>query len=118
MSCLQTHVERLAESSCEQVTADIDKQGDHKQWTTSFDDFYFTRGHHSNNSSAIVHDMESEGIAWFTHHTKRGKDSNWLGISAGATSIEASSIIDSSTVCSHFPGIDCGNHTAKSFYYN
>ena len=76
VSCLGTHVERLAEWSCEQVRADIDKRGDRNQWAASFDGF--TRGHHSNNSSATVHDMESDRIAWFTHRTKCGKDSNWL----------------------------------------
>ena len=141
VSCLSTHVERLAEWSCEQVRADIDRRGDRNQWAASFDGFYLTRGHHSNNSSATVHDMESDRIAWFTHRTKRGKNSNWLGTSAGAEGdmlndllgkVKAEKfcmsqiVMDHDTsanaiVCSHFPDIDiayCGNHTAKSFYLN
>ena len=45
--------------------------------------FILTRGHHSNNSSA-TQDVESDRIAWFTHRTKRGKNSNWAGTSSGA----------------------------------
>ena len=68
-----THVEQLANWSCDQVRADIVKRGDKVQWTASFDGFYLTRGHHSNNSSATLHDVESDRIAWFIHRTKRGK---------------------------------------------
>ena len=60
------------------------KRGDKAQWTASFDGFYLTRGHHSNNSSATLHNVESDCIAWFTHRTKRGKGSNWEGTSSGA----------------------------------
>ena len=137
VSCVGTHVQQLAEWSCEQVRADIDNRN---QWTTIFDSFaiYLTRGHHSNNSSATIHDMESDRIAWFTQRTKRGKNSNWLRTSAGAEGDMLSELLckvkaakfymsqivmDHNTsanaiVCSHFPDIDiayCGNHTAKSF---
>ena len=64
-----THVEQLANWSCDQVRADIVKRGHKAQWTASFDGFYLTRGHR---------------IAWFTHRTKRGKGSNWEGTSSGA----------------------------------
>ena len=74
-----THVEQLAEWSCDQVKADIVKHGDKDQWTASFDSLYLTRGHHSNNLLATLYDVESDRIAWFTHHTKRGKGSNWGG---------------------------------------
>ena len=70
------HVEKLADWLCDQVRADIVKRGDKTQWTASLDGFYLTRGYHSNNSSATLHDVESDCIAWFTHHTKRGKGSN------------------------------------------
>ena len=49
-----------------------------------FDGFYLTRGHHSNNTLATLHDVYSDRIAWFTHRTKCGKDSNWQGTSSGA----------------------------------
>ena len=49
-----------------------------------YDGFYLTRGYHSNNASATLHDVYSDRNAWFAHHTKRGKDSNWQGISSGA----------------------------------
>ena len=84
VSWVGTHVERLAEWSCEQVRTDIEKCGDKENWTASFDGFYLTRGYHSNNSSATLHDVESDRIAWFTHRTKRGKGSNWEGTSSGA----------------------------------
>ena len=84
VSWVGTHVEQLAEWSCEQVRADVEKRGEKAQWTASFDGFYLTRGYHSNNSSATLHDVESDRIAWFTHRTKRGKGSNWEGTSSGA----------------------------------
>ena len=139
VSCLGTHVERLAEWYCEQVRADIDRRGDHNQWAASFDGFYSMRGHHSNNSSATIHDMESDRIAWFIHHTKHGKNLKWLGTLAGAEGDMLNNLIgkvkaakfcmsqivmdhDTSAnviVCSHFPDITYfGNHTTKSFYYD
>ena len=45
---------------------------------------YLKRGHHSNNSSATLHDYASGKIAWFEHRTKHGKGHNWDGTSAGA----------------------------------
>ena len=50
----------------------------------SFDGFYLTRGHYSNNSSATLHDYLTGEIAWFTHRTKRGSGHNWEGTSNGA----------------------------------
>ena len=50
----------------------------------SFDGFYLTRGHYSNNSSATLHDYATGKVAWFTHRTKRGTGHNWSGTSAGA----------------------------------
>ena len=78
------HVDRLANWSCEQVRADIEKREYHSQSMAGFDDFYLTRGHHSNNALATLHDGYSDQIAWFTYRTKRGKDSNWQGTSSGA----------------------------------
>ena len=140
VSWVGPHVEQLAEWSCEQVRVDIEKRGDHLEWMAGFDGFYLTRGHHSNNSSATLHDVYSDRIAWFAHRTKRGKDSNWEGTSSGAEGDMLSEILgkvkdrgftinqlvmdhDTSAnaiVCSHFPDVHityCGNHTAKSFHY-
>ena len=140
VSWVGTHVEQLAEWSCDQVRADIVKRGDKDQWTASFDGFYLTRGHHSNNSSATLHDVESDRIAWFTHRTKRGKGSNWAGTSSGAEGDMLDELLrkvksqgytvgqivmdhDTSAnaiVCTHFPNIHityCSNHSAKSFHY-
>ena len=50
----------------------------------SFDGFYLTRTHHSENASATSHNVYSVRIAWFAHRTKRGKDSNCQGTSSGA----------------------------------
>jgi len=63
------------------VTTEGYRRDNRNQWAASFDG---TRGHHSTNSSATVHDMESDRIAWFTHRIKHGKNLNWLGTSAGA----------------------------------
>ena len=79
VSWVGLHVDRLANWSCEQVRAHIEKCGDRSQWMAGFDGFYLTRGHHSNNASATLHDVYSDRIAWFTHRTKRGKNSNWQG---------------------------------------
>ena len=84
VSWVGPHVDRLANWSCEQMRADIEKHGDRSQWMAGFDGFYLTRGHHSNNALATLHDVYSDRIAWFTHRTKRGKDSNWQGTSSGA----------------------------------
>ena len=59
VSWVGTHVEQLAEWSCDQVRADIVKRGDKDQWTVSFDGLYLTRGHQSNNSSATLHELNS-----------------------------------------------------------
>ena len=45
VSWVGTHVEKLADWSCDQVRADIEKRGDKTQWTAAFDGFYLTRGH-------------------------------------------------------------------------
>ena len=105
-----------------------------------FDGFYLTRGHHSNNASATLHDVYSDRIAWFAHHIKCGKDSSWQGTLSGVEGDMLSEILgkvkeqgfcinqlvmDHNTsanaiVCSHFPDVHityCGNHTAKLFHY-
>ena len=48
VSWVGPHVEWLANWSCEQVRADIEKRGDQSQWMAGFDGFYLARGHHSN----------------------------------------------------------------------
>ena len=106
---------------------------------TCFDGFYLTRGHYSNNASATIHDFEGDGVAWFTHRTKRGHGHNWEGTSAGAEGDMFDEILgmvkaagfnikeiitdkDSSTnaiFCRHFPEgtiIYCHNHCAKTLH--
>lgn len=83
---LEEFVTGLAEKSCEAVREVIRRRGDQTRWVASYDGFYLTKGHHSNNSSATLHDYESGKIAWFQHRTKRGKKHNWEGTSAGAES--------------------------------
>ena len=53
---LEGFVTDLMEWSCSQVQNEITKRGDDKEWMASFDCFYLTRGHYSNNSSATLHD--------------------------------------------------------------
>ena len=73
---LEVYVTELAEWSCGQVRQEIKKRGDEKQWVASFDGFYLTRGHYSNNSSATIHDYSTGKVAYFTHRTKRGPGHN------------------------------------------
>lgn len=75
---------QLAEWSCCQVRDAIKARGDEKKWVASFDGFYLTRGHYSNNCSATLHDFETGGIAWYCHRTKKGAGHNWEGTSVGA----------------------------------
>ena len=82
----EKHVTELAEWSCEQVRRQIRERGDHQQWVASYDGFYLTRGHYSNNYSGTVHDYSTGNVAWFTHRTKRGirNEHNWEGMLNGA----------------------------------
>ena len=84
MKRLEEFVTNLAEWSCSQVRNEIMKRGDTKERVASFDGFYLTRGHYSNNSSATLHDHSTGKVAWFAHRTKRGPGHNWTGTSAGA----------------------------------
>ena len=81
---LEEQVTELAKWSCGQVQQEIIRRGGAKQWTASFDGFYLTRDHYSNNSSATLHDFSTGKIAYFAHQTKRGPGHNWSGTSAGA----------------------------------
>ena len=132
-------VEELAEMSCNQVRQKVVSRGEKFSWVASYDGFYLTRGHHSNNCSATLHDVASDKIAWFSHRTKRGPGANWEGTSSGAegdmlreilNDVKAKGfkikqiIMDHDTsganiACTSFPEVRityCGNHTAKSFH--
>ena len=136
---LEKYVTELAEWSCAQVREDVVERGDGKHWTASFDGFYLTRGHYSNNSSATIHDFATGKIAYFAHRTKRGKGHNWNGTSAAAETdmldeplgrvrqdglVMEEVVADkdtsvNSTFCRHFPeGIVtyCSNHSAKALH--
>ncbi len=45
-------------------------RGDSTKWIASFDGFYLTRGHYSNNASATLHDYITGDIAWYTHRDR------------------------------------------------
>ena len=77
------HVEKLALWSCDQVRAKIIARGDKDQWQASYDGFYLTRGHHSNNVSATLRDEQTDSIGWFAHRTMKGKGAIWEGTSFG-----------------------------------
>ena len=83
---LEEKVTELAEWSCHKVREAIKQRGDEQDWVASYDGFYLTRGHYSNNSSATLHDYVTGDIAWFQHRTKRGRGHNWQGTSNGAES--------------------------------
>jgi len=44
--------------------------------------------------SATVHDIRTDKIAWFTHQTKTGIGSNWIGTSNGAEGDMLHSILE------------------------
>jgi hypothetical protein len=136
---LEEHVTELAEWSCAHVRNAIKTCNAHQKWVASFDGFYLTWGHYSNNSSATLHDYESGHIAWFCHRTKRGKGHNWEGTTgaaegdmfdeligkAKAAGFVVSEIItdkDSSmnaVYSKHFPEgtiTYCANHCAKTLH--
>lgn len=81
---LEKRVTEVADWTCEQVRMSIKKRGDQKKWIASYDGYYQTRGHYSNNSSATLHDYSTGNIAWYKNRTKRGMHHNWEGTSAGA----------------------------------
>ena len=74
----------LAEWACSLVRNEVIAHGDSVCWVTSYDGSYLTRGHHSNNSSATLHDNTTGKIAYFQHQKKRGSGHNWEGASGGA----------------------------------
>ena len=139
ISWLGKHVKELAEITCEQVRQKIVLRGEKFSWVASYDGFYLTRGHHSNNSSGTLHDFSSDKIAWFAHRTKRGTGANWEGTSSGAEGDMLREILDdvkakgfnikqiimdhdtsgANIACTSFPEVRityCGNHTAKAFH--
>ena len=81
---LEEHVTKITQWSCTQVLQSVQERGDKEAWVTSFDGYYLTRGHYSNNSSATLHDYFTGRIAYFKHRTKRGAGHNWDGTSGGA----------------------------------
>ena len=136
---LSEHVTKLAEWCCEQVRESVRARGDQEAWVASYDGYYLTRGHHSNNSSATLHDYSTGNIAWFKHRTKRGVGHNWEGTSGGAEAdmydeilseakkagfniVEMVTDKDSSMnaiYCRHFPEgtiTYCSNHSAKTMH--
>ena len=139
MGRLEESVADLAEWSCGQVRSQILMRGDCKKWMASFDGFYLTRGHYSNNSSATLHDYVTGKIAWFAHRTKRGLGHTWCGTSAGAETDMLNELLGSAkgagfyiqelvcdkdsstnaTFCRHFPEgmvTYCSNHTTKNLH--
>ena len=78
---LGEHVTNLAQCSCAQVLEEVHARGDSEHWVTSFDGYYLTRGHHSNNSSATLHDYDTGQIAYFR---QCWVGHNWEGTSGGA----------------------------------
>ena len=137
MKKLEVHVTELAEWSCSEVVQAIRRREEGKQWTDSFDGFYQTRGHYSNNSSATIHDHANGKIAYFTHRTKRGPGHNWQGSSNGTESdmldelfekvrrdgLVIQELITDNSVnaifCRHFPEgtlTYCSNHCTKTLH--
>ena len=138
---LEPHVTALAEWSCVQVRQAIIDRGDQQGWVASFDGFYLTRGHYSNNSSATIHDFLTGGVGWFTHRTKRGPGHNWQGTSNAAegdmyaeilskvksAGFNVKEIITDKDCCGNrifaneFPEGEvffCSNHCAKTMHKN
>ena len=68
----------LAEWSCKTVRERIEKRGDKDKWVASFDGFYLTRGHYSNNSSATIHDYHEVALHGFVIELRKGQDTTGL----------------------------------------
>ncbi len=136
---LGIHVTKLADWSCAQVRERVKERGDQEAWVTSYDGYYLTKGHYSNNSSATLHDYPTGNIAWYKHRTKRGVGHNWEGTSGGAEADMYNEILyevkeagfkitemvtdkDSSMnaiYCRYFPEgtiTYCSNYSAKTFH--
>jgi len=58
---------------------EIKKEGKHLDWKCSGDGFYHIRGHHSNNSSAALIDLETNKVLFASHACKIGKTANYSG---------------------------------------
>ena len=63
MKRLEEFVSYLAELSSSQIRNEVKERGDDKEWITSFNGFYQTQGHYSNNSSATLHDYSTGKVA-------------------------------------------------------
>ena len=136
---LEKHITSLADWTCEQVREQVRQRGDQESWVTSYDGFYLTRGHYSNNSSATLHDHNTGSIAWYKHRTKCGSHHNWEGTSNGAEADMLDDILGevvkadftvsemvtdkdssmNSIYCRHFPEgtiTYCSNHNAKTLH--
>ena len=61
----------------------ISNRGNQHDWVASYDGFYQTQGHCSNNASASLHDYQTGLIAWYQHQTKHRAGHNWEGTSGG-----------------------------------
>ena len=140
VSWVGTHVKRLTEWSLNRLELTLRNVVIKTTGVLALMDFIYVGGHHSNNSSATLHDVESDPTAWFTHCTKCGKGSNWeeyhpvqkgdildelLGkVKSNGYNLDQI-VMDHDTtsnviVCYHFPDIHiayCSNHSAKSFHY-
>ena len=107
---LRENVTELALVSCKPVHQQIIDRGDHSHLKVSFDGFYLTRGHHSNNSSTTV--RASDMLSGLLTKAK----SEEFVISQLVMDHDTSS---SNIACEHFPKITityCGNYTAKTFH--
>ena len=67
----------LADWSCGEVRKQIEARGDQKKVESMYDGFWLTKGYHSNNASATLHDQKSKKIMAYSHRTKRGPSANW-----------------------------------------
>ena len=67
------YVQRFAQWSRDQVRAQIVARGDKDQWQPCYGGFYLMRGHHSNNASATLHDVQTDSIACLSIIQKREK---------------------------------------------
>ena len=71
VSVLGPHVHSFAIQSYQQVQENNIARGEKLHLKASFDRFYLICGYHSNKSSATLHNVMSDKIAWFTQKQKR-----------------------------------------------
>jgi len=75
-------MEEFTQEELGKKRAQLKKEGKNLGWACSADGFYHIRGHHSDNASAAIYDVESGDVVFAQHGSKKGgaeKKGNYTG---------------------------------------